>query len=126
MTKEQHAEQLKSHRAPPCRFDFFHIVLLKILVDKHTKIRRRGKEIVTVPYIMSTTARNKFGEVALERPQPFRSASSDLGLATMRCNHDFKFMPRGFPDAGALVDLFRCDLFRSDYFLYEGFDRLVD
>ena len=110
MTKEQQAEQLKSNRAPPCRFDFFHIVLLKILVDKHTKIRRRGKEIVTVPYIMSTTARNKFGEVALERPQPFRSASSDLGLATMRCNNDFKFMPRGFADLKALVDAFRCDV----------------
>ena len=91
-TKEQQAEQLKSHRAPPCRFDVFHIVLLKIHLDKFTQIRRRGKEIVTVPYIMNTTARNKFGEVALERPQPFRSASSDLGLATMRCNNDFKLL----------------------------------
>ena len=70
MTKEQQADQLKSNRARPCRFDFFHIVLLKILIDKLTKIRRRGKEIVNVPYIMNTTARNKFGEVALERPQP--------------------------------------------------------
>ena len=59
---------------------------------------------------METTARNTFGEVALERPQPFRSASSDLGLATMRCNNDFKFMPRGFADLKALVDAFRCDV----------------
>ena len=62
------------------------------------------------PYILSTTARKDFGLVALERPQPFRSASSDLGLATMRCNNDFKFMPRGFADLKALVDVFRCDI----------------
>ena len=109
-SKEQQAEQLKSQRAPPCRFDFFHVVILKIHIDRLTKIRRRGKEIVKHPDILSTTARNQFGLVALERPQPFRSASSDVGLATLRCNNDFKFMPRGFPDAGVLVDLFRCDV----------------
>ena len=26
----------------------------------------------------------------------------------MRCNNDFKYMPRGFPDTGDLADLFRC------------------
>ena len=60
------------------------------------------------PYIVNTTARNQFGLPALERPQPFSSASSDVGLPTMRCNNDFKYMPRGFADAGALVDSFRC------------------
>ena len=107
-SKEQLAEQLKSHRAPPCRFDFFHIVILKIHIDRLTKIRRRGKEIVKQPYILSTTARNQFGLVALERPQPFRAPSTDTGLVTMRCNNDFKYMPRGFPDTGDLADLFRC------------------
>ena len=107
-SKEQQANQLKSHRSPPCRFDFFHVVILKILTDKLTKIRRRGKDIVDQPYIVSTTARNQFGLAALERPQPFSSASSDVGLPTMRCNNDFKYMPRGFADARALVDSFRC------------------
>lgn len=107
-SKEQQGNQIKSHRAPPCRFDFFHIVILKIHIDRLTKIRRRGKEIVNQPHILSTTARNQFGVVALERPQPFRSASSDIGLVTMRCNNDFKFMPRGFPDTETLVGAFRC------------------
>ena len=62
------------------------------------------------PYILSTTARNQFGLVSLERPQPFGSASSDIGLATMRCNNDFRYMPRGFADPEALVDSFRCDI----------------
>ena len=39
------AEQLKSHRAPPCRFDFFHIVHLKILIDKLTKIEGAAKKL---------------------------------------------------------------------------------
>ena len=107
-SKEQQADQLKPHRAPPCRFNFFHIVLLKIFIDKLTKLRRRGKEIVKVPYILSTTARNQFGLAELERPQPFGSASSDIGLAILRCNNDFKFMPRGFADAKTLADQFRC------------------
>ena len=96
--------------ARPCRFDFFHIVILKIHIDKLTKVRRRGKEIVETPHILSTTARNQFGLAALERPQPFGSASSDIGLATMRCNNDFRYMPRGFADPEALVDSFRCDI----------------
>ena len=110
-SKEQQADQLKSHRTPPCRFDFFHVVILKILIDKLTKIRRRGKDIVVTPSIVCATARNQFGLVALERPQPFRGASSDVGLATMRCNNDFRYMPRGFPaDVQALVESFRCDV----------------
>ena len=59
-SKEQQANQLKSHRSPPCRFDFFHVVILKIFTAKLTKIRRRGKDIVHQPYILSTTARNQF------------------------------------------------------------------
>ena len=105
-SKEQQANQLKSHRSPPCRFDFFHVV--SILTDKLTKIRRRGKDVVDQPYIVNTTARNQFGLAALERAQPFSSASSDVGLPTMRCNNDFKYMPRGFADDQALVDSFRC------------------
>ena len=108
-TKEQLAKLLKANRAPPCRFDFFHVLTLTVQ-DKLTKIRRRGKEIVDQPHILSTTSRNQFGLVALERPQPFRSASTDCGLATLRCNNDFRFMPRGFANSAALADSFRCDL----------------
>ena len=85
----------ESEKVPPCRFDFFHTVTLTV-AEKLKQIRRRGKEIVDVPCILSTTLRNQFGLVALERPQPFRSAFSDCGVAALRCNNDFKFMPRGF------------------------------
>ena len=99
---------LRSNRAPPCRFEFFHIV--ELLVEEAVKkIRRRGKELVHVPHIVSTCARNQCGLCALERPQPFRSASSDCSLVTLRCNNDFRYMPRGFIEADALATAFRCD-----------------
>ena len=101
-TQDEVAKMLKPNRAPPCRFDFCHIVEL-VLDDKPLKIRRRGKEIVDAPYVLSTTARNQFGSVALERPQPFRSASSDCPLAVLRCNNDFRYMPKGFGDSSGLT-----------------------
>ena len=73
-------EQLKSHRAPPCRFDFFHVVKLEINNEKLTQIRRRGKEPVKQPYILSTTARNQFGLVlnntSCVKPKPFYAHST--------------------------------------------------
>ena len=108
-TKLELTKMLKPNRAPPCRFEFYHIVLLELL-DKTTKIRRRGKEIVMEPSIISTTTRNQLGSVALERPQPFRSASTDCGLVTLRSNNDFRYMPKGFPDTKELEQAFRCDV----------------
>ena len=98
----------RASRAPPCRFEFWHIVLLQLL-NKTQRIRRRGKEIVDAPFIINATARNQFGSVALERPQPFGSASSDCGLATLRCNNDW-YMATRFPLAAELSRAFRCDV----------------
>ena len=92
-TKEELAKMLKASRAPPCRFDFFRIVLLQ-LRNKMQRSRRRGKEVVEAPFIINAAARNQFGSVALERPQPFGSASSDCGLATLRCNSDYRYMAK--------------------------------
>ena len=92
-TKQELAKMLKANRAPPCRFDFWHIVVLELL-SKTQKIRRRGKEIIYEPFIINTTAKNQFGSVAVERPQPFGSASSDCGLAVLRCNNDYKYMSK--------------------------------
>ena len=108
-TKEEPLKMIKANRAPPCRFDFYHIIALA-LQEKSVKIRRRGKEFVDAPKGLSTTARNQFGSVALERRQAFESASTDCGLATLRCNNDFRYMPKGFPESSALEQAFRCDV----------------
>ena len=108
-SKMEVTKLLKPNRAPPCRFEFYHIVNLEIQ-SKPTKIRRRGKEIVLNPSISSTTTRNQLGSVALERPHPFRSPSTDCGLVALRSNNDFRYMPKGFPDTKELEQAFRCDV----------------
>ena len=107
-TQEELAKMLKANRAPPCRFEFWHVVEMQVL-NKTKRVRRRGKELVQVPFISNATDRNRFGSVALERQHPFTSASSDCGLATMRCNNDFRYMVKGFPLDADLEKAFRCD-----------------
>jgi hypothetical protein len=58
------------------------------------RIRRRGKKLVTSPYIAITNERNEFCKPVLQRDTPFRSASTDVGQNWGRCNLDFQFMPR--------------------------------
>ena len=100
---EEKAKAVKSGKVPPCRFWFLHVVVLYIMVGLETvrkKIRRRGKSIVVEPTIASTNEHNEYGLVAPERPQPFRSPSSDVACAADRCNVDFRIMARGFPEGG--------------------------
>ena len=104
-TKEELAKMLNASHAPPCRFDFFRIVLLQ-LRNTTQRIRRRGKDIVEAPFIINAAAMNQFGSVALERPQPFGSASSDCGLAALRCNNDYRYMAKGFPLEAELSQAF--------------------
>ena len=108
-TKDELANMLKKNRAPPCRFEFWRIVSLQVHNKAH-RFRRRGKAIVDKPFIIGSTARTQFGSVVPERPHPFGAASSDCGLAALRCNNDYKYMPKGFPPATELDQAFRCDV----------------
>ena len=108
-TAQDLAKLLRSNRAPPMPF-LFHTHSRIGVGKQKKKIRRRGKEIVGAPHILSTTVRNEVGSVALERPQPFKSASSDCSLAVLRCNNGFRYMPKGLPDPSALSRSFRCDV----------------
>ena len=57
-TLEQLARVLAANRAPPCRFDFSHVVELVRPAGAKLKIRRRGKELVHQVHISSAMARN--------------------------------------------------------------------
>ena len=71
------------------------IALFDGIVETITKrIRRRGKKLVTSPYIAITNERNEFCKPVLQRDTPLRSASPDVGQNWGRCNVDFQFMPR--------------------------------
>ena len=93
---------------------FYRVVELHTLdesgEDKLRKVRRRGRDIVSKPYITATNDRNEFGLTQVERPQPFRAASSDVGVVCCRCNLDFKYMPRGFAALDDVEEIFRCDV----------------
>ena len=109
---QEKLDAIKKTKAPPCRFYFFHVVVLYIIEGiKETvrRIRRRGKDIVTKPFVTATNEHNEWGLVTPERPQPFRSPTTDVGQATGRCNIDFRYMPRGFPNDSDALGTFRCD-----------------
>ena len=100
--KDAAQEALRKGKVVACRFFFFHIKvftyageMLHGFSETVTKrIRRRGKKLVTVPYIAVTNERNEFCKPVLQRDTPFRSSSTDVGQVWARCNADFQFMPR--------------------------------
>ena len=111
-TMEEKKKVLKSNRAPPCRFWFLHVVTFAIqegAKDIVKRIRRRGKRIVSEPTICNTNEHNEYGLVEPERPQPFRSPSSDVMCNGDRGNVDFRIMARGFPMGENIEKHVKCD-----------------
>ena len=63
-------------------------------VERLRRVRRRGKELISKPFVATTNERNELGRVQVERHTPFRGATTDVGQCGARCNFDFQFMPR--------------------------------
>jgi len=80
-------QSLRSHKVPSCRFWYFRV---KCIHGK--KRRRRGKPLVSQPYIEETDDRNQQFRCQCRREQPFRSTSNDVCQVTDRCNVDFQFL----------------------------------
>jgi hypothetical protein len=111
-TAEEKKNVLKSNKVPPCRFWFLHVVAFTMwdgMKDVMKCIRRRGKNVVEEPDICSTNEHNEYGLVEPERPQPFRSPSSDVMCNGDRGNDDFRIMARGFPMHENIEKHIRCD-----------------
>ena len=87
-----------------CRFFFFVILQFRVVLEGVgevlKRIRRRGRELVAKPFVAATDERNAFGCVQPRRRNPFRSSSTDVGLAGVRSNFDYKFMVRVPPCGG--------------------------
>ena len=100
--RESAEEALRKGKVVACRFFFFHIKIFqyagttaKGIGEAITKrIRRRGKKLVSEPYIAITSERNEFCKLVLQRDTPFRSSATDVGQTFARCNVDFQFIPR--------------------------------
>ena len=80
-------QSLRSHKVPSCRFWFFRVKCIHL-----KKRRRRGKPLVTTPYIAENDDRNQEFRCQVLREQPFRSTSNDVAQAANRCNVDFQIL----------------------------------
>ena len=77
-----------------------------VVGERRRKVRRRGKELVEAPCAAASNDHNEYGLVIPERPQPFRSPSSDVMCVCDRGNVDCRVMECGFPegdDVGAQI-----------------------
>ena len=80
-----------------CRFFFFVVLVFRIIeagVERVTRVRRRGKQLIKEAHVAITNVQNEIGRAQVERHTPFRGATSDVGQNGARCNFDFQFMPR--------------------------------
>ena len=95
--KQQEAkDSLRKNATPSCRFWFFRVLSIKKLVDgamRPRRVRRRGKPLVSEPYIETSEDRNDEYRCKVKRDQPFRSASNDVAQACDQSNVDFQYLP---------------------------------
>ena len=89
-TLQEKSAMLKPHRAPLCRFLFYHIAEFA-----GKRVRRRGKYPVEEAVMVVGQDPQHLGLVAVPRAHPFRSATSDVTMVCCRCNCDFKCLCRG-------------------------------
>ena len=93
--RQEAQESLRRTRCPTCRFGFFRVLCIKRLVDgamRRRRVRRRGKPLVTEPYVETSDERNDRFRCKVKREQPFRSATNDVCQSGDRCNTDFQFL----------------------------------
>ena len=88
-----------------CRFFFFVVMTFTVIeagIQRVRRVRRRGKKLVHEAHIATTNEHNELGRVQVVRRTPFRSPTSDVAQAAVRCNFDYQFMARApvFAPAG--------------------------
>ena len=90
-------QKISGPGVPKCRFRFFRYVEIIVLgVIKY--VLRRGKDLVERAFIATGNEENEFGKAVVVRGMPFRSSSSDVLQATIRCNADYQYQKRAVPD----------------------------
>ena len=76
-----------------CRFRYYRVKQI------HKKrVRRRGKPLVSKPFVEGSDARNEQFRCQLKRETPLRSTSNDVCQSCDRCNVDFQFLVCVPPD----------------------------
>ena len=92
--KKPSAEEPTKQRQA-CRFRFWRFVLIA-----KQWLRRMGKALVPQPTVArEDDAGNEFGRCKVCRENCFRGSTSDLCQVCLRCNVDYQYQNRTFPDA---------------------------
>ena len=90
-------QKISGPGVPKCRFRFFRYVGIKV-ADVIKYVIRRGKKLVERAFVATGNEENEFGKAVVVRGTPFRSSSSDVLQATIRCNADYQYQKRAVPD----------------------------
>ena len=84
-----------SKQRPACRFRFWRFILI---AEKW--LRRMGKALVQQPTVAQEDDEgNEFGRCKVCRENCFRGSTNDLCQVCLRCNVDYQYQNRSFPDA---------------------------
>jgi hypothetical protein len=91
--KKPSADEAPKQRAA-CRFRFWRLVLIA-----GRWWRRMGKALVAEPTVAAADdADNEFGRCKVRRGNCFRGSSQDLCQTCLRCNVDYQYQNRTFPE----------------------------
>jgi len=91
--KKPSADEAPKQRAA-CRFRFWRLVSIA-----ERWWRRMGKALVAEPTVSAADdADNEFGRCKVRRGNCFRGSSQDLCQACLRCNVDYQYQHRTFPE----------------------------
>ena len=87
-----------SQKRQACRFHFWRIVLIA-----GQWLRRMGKALVPEPTVAAEDdTGNEFGRCKVCRENCFRGSTNDLCQVCLRCNVDYQYQHRTFPDTSDL------------------------
>ena len=91
---EQDCGRAAAPQRQSCRFRFWRVIEVG-----RTFLRRLGKALVASPFVAhNDDDNNEYGRCIVRRHNCFRGSSNDLCQVSLRCNVDFQYQMRTFPE----------------------------
>ena len=91
---EQDCGRAAAPQRQSCRFRFWRVIEVG-----RTFLRRLGKALVATPFVAhNVDDNNEYGRCIVRRHNCFRGSSNDLCQVSLRCNVDFQYQMRTFPE----------------------------
>ena len=106
--KTEAKQSLEKGRVPLCRFHMMRRLVFELKDSGNTvlkRVLRRGKQLVSEPYVSAEEDANMYGRPVPVRTHPFTTSSNDCALSCLRCNVDCQFVARTLPEALTVCDV---------------------